>query len=102
VREALPCLPRKAEFPPNFLILEAVPKLQFLGRQAKLVQQPMKGACCKITDFGTGSSLLKIFIKAGKKSARVIFPVIFCARTIVYPPVPQSKSATREILSGLS
>ncbi|MDR1362949.1 MAG: endonuclease/exonuclease/phosphatase family protein [Spirochaetaceae bacterium] len=52
---------------------EAVPKLQFLGRQAKLVQQPMKTAvlpssydapigrktaraCYKITGFGTGSN----------------------------------------------
>jgi hypothetical protein len=51
---------------------EAVPKLQFLGRQAKLVQQPMKPqfcrhhdapigrktarACYKITGFGTGSN----------------------------------------------
>jgi hypothetical protein len=51
----------------NFIIKEAVPKLQFLGRQAKLVQQLMKTAvlqpigrktaraCYKITGFGTGS-----------------------------------------------
>jgi hypothetical protein len=51
----------------KYMSYEAVPKLQFLGRQAKLVQQLMKTAvlqtigrktaraCYKITDFGTGS-----------------------------------------------
>ena len=45
---------------------------------------------------------LRAFIKSGKKSTPVIFPVIFCARTIVCPPVPQPKSTTREVLLRLS
>jgi hypothetical protein len=51
---------------------EAVPKLQFLGRQALPVQQPIKTAvlqplgrktarvCSKITDFGTDSRITLI------------------------------------------
>ena len=40
--------------------------------------------------------LLKISMKSGTMSTPVICPAVFCARTIVWPPVPQPKSAMRE------